>query len=73
MKKLKVNYIYKKLNPILFDVSLRDGLQGYSKRDQSLITLETKKLVYNNICFFHEPKNIEIGSIVNPKILPVMA
>ena len=73
MKKLKVNYIYKKLNPILFDVSLRDGLQGYSKRDQSLITLETKKLIYNNICFFHEPKNIEIGSIVNPKILPVMA
>ena len=73
MKKLKVNYIYKKLNPILFDVSLRDGLQGYSKYEQSLITLETKKLIYSNICFFHEPKNIEIGSIVNSKVLPVMA
>ena len=73
MKKLKVNYIYKKLNPTLFDVSLRDGLQGYSKYEQTLVTLETKKLIYSNICFFHEPKNIEIGSIVNPKVLPVMA
>lgn len=73
MKKLKVNYIYKKLNPILFDVSLRDGLQGYSKYEQTLVTLETKKLIYSNICFFQEPKNIEIGSIVNPKIMPVMA
>lgn len=73
MKKLKVNYIYSKLNPILFDVSLRDGLQGYSKREQSLITLETKKLIYSNICFFQEPQNIEIGSIASPKVLPVMA
>ena len=73
MKKLKVNYIYKKLNPILFDVSLRDGLQGFSKYEQTLVTLETKKLIYSNICFFQEPKNIEIGSIVNPKVLPVMA
>ena len=73
MQKLKVNYIYKKINPILFDVSLRDGLQGYSKYDQALITLETKELIYSKICFFHEPTNIEIGSIVSPKVLPVMA
>ena len=73
MQKLKVNYIYKKLNPILFDVSLRDGLQGFSIYEQSLITLETKEKIYHNICFLHEPSNIEVGSVVNPKILPVMA
>jgi hydroxymethylglutaryl-CoA lyase len=73
MQKLKVNYIYKKLNPILFDVSLRDGLQGFSKYEQTLITLETKEKIYNNICSLHEPSNIEVGSVVNPKILPVMA
>jgi hydroxymethylglutaryl-CoA lyase len=73
MQKLKVNYIYKKLKPILFDVSLRDGLQGFSRYEQTLITLETKEKIYNNICFLHEPSNIEVGSVVNPKILPVMA
>jgi hydroxymethylglutaryl-CoA lyase len=73
MDKNKIKIIYRKLNPILFDVSLRDGLQGLSKYEQSLITLESKEKIYNNICSFHEPQNIEIGSIVNPKILPVMA
>lgn len=73
MQKLKINYIYKKLNPILFDVSLRDGLQGFSRYEQSLITFNTKEKIYNNICSLHEPTNIEVGSIVNPKILPVMA
>ena len=73
MDKNKIINIYKKLNPILFDVSLRDGLQGLSKYEQSLVTLESKENIYNNICSFHEPQNIEIGSVVNPKILPVMA
>jgi hydroxymethylglutaryl-CoA lyase len=73
MQKLKINYIYKKLSPILFDVSLRDGLQGFSRYEQSLITFNTKEKIYNNICSLHEPTNIEVGSIVNPKILPVMA
>jgi len=73
MDKNKMIHIYKKINPILFDVSLRDGLQGLSKYEQSSITLEAKEKIYNNICFLHEPTNIEIGSVVNPKILPVMA
>jgi hydroxymethylglutaryl-CoA lyase len=73
MDKNKMIHIYKKINPILFDVSLRDGLQGLSKYEQSLVTIESKEKIYNSICFLHEPTNIEIGSVVNPKILPVMA
>jgi len=73
MDKNKIKNIYKKLNPILFDVSLRDGLQGLTKQEQSLITLDAKEKLYDNICSFHKPQNIEIGSVVNPKILPVLA
>jgi hydroxymethylglutaryl-CoA lyase len=73
MDKNKIKIICNKINPILFDVSLRDGLQGLSKFEQSLVTLESKEKIYNSICFSHKPTNIEIGSVVNPKILPVMS
>jgi hydroxymethylglutaryl-CoA lyase len=58
--------------PILFDVSLRDGLQGLSKERQETFTLNKKKDIFHNIMFNYKPKNIEIGSLVNPKILPIM-
>ena len=70
------NYYNKKLNkfihPILFDVSLRDGLQGLSTEIMETFTLNNKKNIFHNIMFNYKPKNIEIGSIVNPKLLPIM-
>ena len=70
------NYYNKKLNkfisPILFDVSLRDGLQGLSTEIMESFTLNNKKNIFHNIMFNYKPKNIEIGSIVNPKLLPIM-
>lgn len=59
--------------PILTDVSLRDGLQGLTREVQETFTLNKKKNIFHNIIFNYKPKNIEIGSIVNPKVLPIMS
>ncbi len=52
----------------LFDVSLRDGLQSLKK----IYTLSEKKDLYHKIVQKYKPNNIEIGSVVSPKILPQM-
>ena len=67
----RLNYLYKSLNICLFDVSLRDGLQGLTKEQQQQFTLDKKQILFNNICTTYQPKNIEIGSIVSNKVLPV--
>ena len=72
-KLIKINFNNKmqlSKQPILFDVSLRDGLQG---RKLETITLQEKKDIFHNIMFNYKPDSIEIGSIVNPKIMPIMA
>ena len=55
--------------PVFFDVSLRDGLQGIT---QECVSLNDKIDIFHNILFNYRPTKIEIGSIVNPKIMPVM-
>jgi isopropylmalate/homocitrate/citramalate synthase len=67
----RLDYLYKSLNICLFDVSLRDGLQGLSKEQQQQYSLAKKKILFNNIYTTYYPKNIEIGSIVSNKVLPV--
>jgi len=63
---------YNKLGPPqLFDVTLRDGLQGLSKEQQIDFTFKNKKDLYNEIVVIHNPKKIEIGSIVSKKVLPI--
>jgi len=62
--------IYKSINPILFDVSLRDGIQ---KADPSKYTTPVKKQIFHHIFEKYAPKKIEIGSMVSPKVLPIMA
>jgi len=52
----------------LFDVTLRDGLQSIPK----IYTLKEKQQLFDNIVCNNNPKSIEIGSIVSPKILPQM-
>ena len=73
---LRTNYnnkIRELIPQILTDVSLRDGLQGLSRERQETFTLNKKKDIFHNIMFNYKPKNIEIGSIVNPKVLPIMS
>ena len=53
----------------LFDVSLRDGLQTVKK----IYTLDEKKDLFHKIIKKYNPSSIEIGSIVNPKVVPQMA
>jgi hydroxymethylglutaryl-CoA lyase len=61
--------IYNKINPVLFDVSLRDGIQGASPE---MYPTYLKRNIFNRIQTELKPQSIEIGSIVSPKVLPIM-
>ena len=52
----------------LFDVSLRDGLQSVSR----FYKFSEKKDLLHKIINKYNPEKIEVGSIVNSKILPQM-
>lgn len=65
--------LYNKINPQLFDVTLRDGLQTVSKEMEHLWTTQEKKIMYYRIKFNHHPKNIEIGSLASQKLFPIFA
>lgn len=68
----KYQKIYNKIgNPIPFDVTLRDGLQGLSKADQESIKAIDKITLYYEIKEKYQPLNMEIGSIVSKKVLPI--
>lgn len=58
----------KKIKPIYFDVSLRDGLQTVKE----VFSLDHKKKMLNDIISNYSPRSIEIGSVVSPKVLPQM-
>ena len=64
-------FVKKLINVKLFDVTLRDGLQGLTKEEQLNITPIDKINMYYQIKEKYEPKYMEIGSIVSNKILPV--
>jgi hypothetical protein len=59
----------RKVNP--FDVSLRDGLQGLSKEQQLTIKPIDQINLYFEIKEKYQPRNMEIGSIVSSKVLPI--
>lgn len=54
-----------------FDVSLRDGLQGLTKEQQLRMSYADKVDLYYHIKRNYKPQNMEIGSIVSNKILPI--
>lgn len=54
-----------------FDVTLRDGLQGLTVEQQNKMTSYEKINLYYYIKNKYEPINMEIGSIVSNKILPI--
>lgn len=57
--------------PKPFDVTLRDGLQSLPREYQDKITIVEKLNLYHEIMFNFNPKNIEIGSLVSEKVLPI--
>lgn len=58
------------MKPILFDVSLRDGIQGANPLEYTTQKkLDILKYIHNE----HDPPKIEIGSFVSPKVLPIMS
>lgn len=62
------------LNKIkLFDVSLRDGLQGLSAVEQRNLKFYHKKNIYNEIVREYKPDSVEVGSFVSPIVLPVFS
>jgi len=60
----------KKITPILFDVSLRDGIQG---ADPATFTTYVKLKWLKDIHEKYNPPKMEVGSFVSPKVLPIMA
>jgi len=65
----KYKNIYNIINPLLFDVSLRDGIQN---ADVEKFPTIKKQSILHKILTDYKPQNIEIGSLTNPKILPIM-
>ena len=64
-------YVNKLINVKPFDVSLRDGLQGLTREQQLTMTQSNKVDLYNQIKEKHNPRDMEIGSIVSSKVLPI--
>jgi isopropylmalate/homocitrate/citramalate synthase len=61
--------LLEKINPILFDVSLRDGIQNAKPENFPL----SKKIdIFHSILQSNMAANIEIGSLASPKLLPIM-
>lgn len=61
--------IFNRISPILFDVSLRDGLQAADPKDWPT---EKKRQTFDFIRTTYKPYAMEIGSLASPKILPIM-
>jgi hydroxymethylglutaryl-CoA lyase len=58
------------VKPVLFDVSLRDGIQG---ADPERYPTSRKKDILTEIMTRYSPAKMEIGSFVPPKVLPIMS
>jgi hydroxymethylglutaryl-CoA lyase len=67
-KKLKYEKILK-IKP--FDVTLRDGLQSLTPQQQEMFTTNYKISIYNNLVNNYHQTDLEIGSLVNTKLLPI--
>jgi len=70
-KSLTNKYINQLLKVRPFDVTLRDGLQGLTIDEQKNYVTDFKKQIYQEIIDKHNPLNLEIGSFVSGKLLPI--
>jgi hypothetical protein len=67
---LKRRTLLEKNKPILFDVSLRDGIQNAKPEN---FPLDKKMDIFHSILHSNMACNIEIGSLASPRVLPIMA
>lgn len=65
--------IYFSLNPIIFDTTLRDGLQNIKGKNIIRYSTSSKIEIYNNILKKYRPKYIEIGSLASEKYFPIFS
>jgi isopropylmalate/homocitrate/citramalate synthase len=65
----KKTEIFNKIDPNLFDVSLRDGIQNANIEN---FPTSKKMEIFQTIYSENLPKRIEIGSLTSQKILPIM-
>lgn len=61
--------LFEKINPLLFDVSLRDGIQNAKIEN---FPLDKKIDIFYSILHSNMVANIEIGSLASPSVLPIM-
>lgn len=64
-------FYYNLGEPKPFDVTLRDGLQALPQSEHSNYTTNKKFEIYKDLMVNQKLKNIEIGSIVSEKVLPI--
>ena len=62
--------LLQKIKPILFDVSLRDGIQSANPKNYDT---QTKMNLLSTIYKKYGPPKMEIGAFVSPNKLPIMA
>lgn len=67
---MKRRTIIEKLNPILFDVSLRDGIQNAKPEN---FPLSRKIEIFHSIIHSNMANKVEIGSLASPQLLPIMS
>lgn len=65
----KKTKIFKEIDPNLFDVSLRDGIQNANIEN---FPTSKKMEIFDTIYSENLPRRIEIGSLTSQKILPIM-
>jgi len=65
----KKTEIFNKIDPNLFDVSLRDGIQNANIEN---FPTSKKMEIFKTIYSENLPKRIEIGSLTSQKVLPIM-
>jgi isopropylmalate/homocitrate/citramalate synthase len=70
LKSKRRSKIYNKINPVIFDISLRDGIQNAKIEN---FPLHIKKTIFDNIFESNLTSKIEIGSIASNKVLPIMS
>lgn len=68
----KFEKVYNNLGkPRPFDVTLRDGLQALTKEEGQYYNTVQKIILHLKIQLKYNPINVEIGSIVSEKVLPI--
>lgn len=69
----KYEIIYHSLNPVIFDTTLRDGLQNLKIYELDKYSTQNKLELYNKIKAKYKPKFVEVGSLSSEKLFPIFS